>query len=78
MSSKYGVNSGSEEATVRDDEPYMPKLDWQPHKEADHIYNVFIDGKQVCHIAEDTGPVWRRSGTGASSRIISCAAGPKA
>lgn len=28
----------------------MPKLNWQPHEEADHMYNVFIDGKQACHI----------------------------
>lgn len=35
---------------MRDDEPYMPKMDWQQHKDAPHHYNVFIDGKQACHI----------------------------
>lgn len=35
---------------MRDDEPYMPKLDWQQDKDAPHHYNVFIDGKQACYI----------------------------
>ncbi len=36
---------------MRDDEPYMPKMDWQQDKYAEHIYNAFIDGKQACHIS---------------------------
>ncbi len=40
----------------------MPKLDWQQHKDAPHHYNVFIDGKQACHIGRryraDLEKVW--------------------
>lgn len=35
---------------MRDDEPYLPKLDWKPDEHAQHIYRCKVDDKPACVI----------------------------
>ena len=35
---------------MRDDGPYMPKLNWEQDKDAEHIYDCKVDGKYACRI----------------------------